>query len=528
MGGDRYIDSIILTTEQADTYQGFKPYGVGSPFMLEAIAASRLYARFKNTTAAPAVLTARTPAGHMQPLYGAQSAEFPAKGEPVAAGQWSSWFNIASICRFVHDEGIIATLPGAPEVEMQIARDAEGKDLVGDFKVPAGEAFVIPIDIAWNKDAKVRPSRERAADIINLAKSKWPAANGGKKPQKIAFYGSFIKQGPWVDELKDALGYNTQLPDKFTPLKRDGYFSHTPDAASIQKYAASLTPEQRANMRILSFGDEIQLGEIDYASPENLSKFRAWLQAKKITKEDLGGVDPASAPLAKTGDLHVIWYSHLFNEEQRFESFAANTKLAEQLFGPEVLTGANYSPHIAPQYYGPIYQWVDIFKHRGMKAFWTEDYIFSVPESPQMISWMFATMRCATKYNGQPIHMYVMPHAPGQTPANFRRSMLFAVGGGALDIDNFWIAPEENFTENFVAWKYHDTFRVLQESVFDSAEVEDISVGGKPRPARVAIVLSKATDFNEPQIPITPKDDPFAKLGTNIVSPGDVKQILCR
>src|SRR5205814_9954581 len=121
-------------------------------------------------------------------------------------------------------------------------------------------------------------------------------------------------------------------------LQRDGH-GFTYDADSIQKHAGSLTPEQRPNTRILSFGDKIQLGEIDYNSADNLARFRAWLQKKGVAKDDLG-VDPAAAPLAKTGDPRIVWYANLFNEEERFAPFAANTRLAEQLFHPEVLTGA--------------------------------------------------------------------------------------------------------------------------------------------------------------------------------------------
>jgi len=47
-----------------------------------------------------------------------------------------------------------------------------------------------------------------------------------------------------------------------------------------------------------------------------------------------------------------------------------------------VLTGANYSPHHLALYYGPVFQWVDNFKHGGMSMHWAEDYIFSVPEAP--------------------------------------------------------------------------------------------------------------------------------------------------
>ncbi len=525
--GDRLVDFIVLTTETKDTYTNFAGHGVGSPFILEAIAATKVYARFKNTTAAPATLKAQT-SGHLQPLYGGQNAEFPAKDQPVAPGQWSPWFNIASVCRLAHDDGVRLSLAPGTTFDVQVARDPAGQDLVGDMKVEDGEAVVIPIEIVWNKERKVLTSREHAQKVIAEAKTKWRTSNGGKKPEQIAYYGWFNNSNatPWVAQLKDALGYNTLLPDNYPHIKKDGYFQHAGDAAGIKAFAATLSPEKKANMRMLSFGDEIHLGEINYADPANLTKFRAWLQKKGITKDDLG-VDPAAAPFTKEGDPRVVWYSKLFNEEERFAEFAANTKLAEELLNPDVLTAANYSPHGAPQYYGPIYQWVDIFKYKGMKAYWAEDYIFSVPESPQMISWMFATMRCAIKYHDLPIHFYVMPHAPGQTPANLHRSMLFAVGGGAYDIDSFWVAPAENFTENFVDWHHTDSMRVIKESIYDSGEVEHVSVGGKVRPARVAVVLSKATDFNEPKVQVDPKSDPFAAQCTNFPQ-GGWQQTLCR
>jgi len=191
-----------------------------------------------------------------------------------------------------------------------------------------------------------------------------------------------------------------------------------------------------------------------------------------------------------------------------------------------VLTGANYSPHGAPQYYGPIYQWVDMFKHKGMSAFWTEDYIFSVPETPQIVGWMFATAHAGAKYHNIPIHFYVMPHAPGQVAEYLRRHMVYAVGAGSQHIDSFWVGPAESFTENFVSWAYPDSYRALHESIYDAGEVEDISVTGKLRQAPVAVVLSKATDFNERILPVDPKADSFAARGDKEFS--GFQQTLCR
>jgi len=516
--GDRMVDFIVLTTNPEDDYIGFKPYGIATPFANEALAATKLYMRFQNTTAAAAQVTLSR-SGHFQPQYGGASTKQPAA--PVAPGQWSEWFNIGPFVRLVHNEGVWVNLEGAAAIPVQIARDATGKDMAGDLKVPNGEPMVVPKEVTWDKAAKVRTSREHAAEVIALTK-KWRTSNGGKKPQEIAYYGAFGNT-EWGRDLKDALGYNTLLPDKYEHLKRDGYHQHVFGVDEIKAFAATVANKE--NFRVLSFGDEISLGEIDYNDPAMQTKFTAWLQAKKVTKEDIG-VEPAQAKLSKTGDARIMWYSNLFNEEERFAAFRASTEAAKAAIGPHVLTGANYSPHHLALSYGPVFQWIDIFKHNGMNMFWAEDYIFSVPEVPQILSFMFAQMRAGTKYNKQPIHFYVMPHAPGQTAGNLRRSMVHAVGAGAAQIDSFWVGPEENFTENFVAWGYNDTFRVLRESILDSGEVEKVSVNGQVRPGRVAVVLSKATDFNESRLKIDKAKDPFMARSKN--APATIQQIICR
>jgi len=142
-----------------------------------------------------------------------------------------------------------------------------------------------------------------------------------------------------------------------------------------------------------------------------------------------------------------------------------------------------------------------------------------------MISWMFAMQDCAIKYNKQQIHMYIMPHAPGQIPSFFRRSMVYAVGAGARHIDNFWVAPAETFTENSIGWTYTDMFRVLHESIFDSAEAEPYQLNGTPRTNRVAIVLSRATDFNERQTVPDYAKDQFLSMTPNAKQQGAMQDI---
>lgn len=517
--GDRCLDFVVLTTNPNDEYQGFKPYAVGSPFTLEALAATQLYARFRNTAATPAKL-AVSRAGHYQPNYGGANAQFPE--QPVAPGQWSPWFNVGPFCRLVHDEGLTVTLAGAPSIPLQFARGANGQDVVGDLQVASGEVVVVPLDVTWNTAARVKSSQQHAADVVAKSKS-WRKANAGKKPKETLFFGAFGGSEPWVGQLKHTLGYNTHLPDGFEQSPWLGSHNHHFGADSIQKFAATL--KDKSKQRFISFGDEISLGTINYNDPANLAKFRAWLKSRGVTAAQLGQPVDQATLMAK-GDPRLVWYSNLFNEEERFGLFRASTEAARSAIGPQVLTGANYSPHHLALCYGPVFQWVDVFKHNGMSMFWAEDYIFSVPEAPQIMSWMMATARCGVKYNGQPIHMYIMPHSPGQIAPLLRTDTLAAVGYGARHIDSFWVAPEERFTENYVAWGYDETFRAIHESIYDTAEAETLTVGGKVRPARVAVVIGKATDFHESRLQVEKSKDPLASRCRN--APATLNQILCR
>lgn len=526
--GKRFLDFVVLTTEPGNTYEGFKPYGVASPFTLEALAKTRLFVRFKNSSAAPAQLKLRTPTGHYQPNYGSRATEIPEAG-PVPPGQWSPWVNIGPFCRLVHDEGIVVSLPAASgPIEIEAARDAAGKEPAGAVKLPEGETFIVPLDIVWNKQKTIFASQARAEELTRLAKTAWRTRNGGRKPQSILYYGASNQlDRPWAAALKDALGYNTLLPDAYPHAAVDGYHQHCHNPGELKAYVDRLTDAQKKAMKVMSFGDEISLGEINWADPAMQTKFTAWLKARGVTAADLGGVAPDAAKLADRGkNRRVGWYAQTFNEEERFGFYRDLTSQTKAFLGPQVETGANYSPHHMPMYYGPIYQWIDIFKQNGMTMYWAEDYVFSVPMPPQIISWMLATVRCGVKYNKQKVHFYVMPHAPGQRADFLRRSMIYAPGAGVNHVDNFWVAPPESFTENSVAWGYTDTFRAIHESIFDTAEAEPLLAGATVRPGRVAVLLSKATDHNERLAQIPKAQD--ALMATCKNAPATIQQIIGR
>lgn len=141
-----------------------------------------------------------------------------------------------------------------------------------------GDVLILPIDVAWNLDAKIKTSKQNAEEITALAKTQWRRANGGKKPSQLAYYGAFAKrpgQDSWINALKDSLGYNTQLPDTYSHLERDGYHQHTHSTAEIQSYTSKLSEKDKKNFRILSFGDEIHIAKINYGDAKYVDLFRA-------------------------------------------------------------------------------------------------------------------------------------------------------------------------------------------------------------------------------------------------------------
>lgn len=536
--GDRFVDFVLLTTNHEDTCIGWEKHGQAkSPFMFEAIHSTPIYFRFKNVARAPAKARLFTHFGHFTWHCAPKRGLVPDKA--VAAGQWSPWVNINRIVELVTDEGLQVTLiDGASEgraaqqapglvggnvnVPVEFALDSSGRNPIGSLNVPNGETIHVPIDITWNKQKKLRLSKDISAELVKLSKtSQWRKASP-TKPKHIAFYGSFSRgDNPWAMTLKDALGYNTLLPAGKQTLEVDGYFQHLRNPQSIQQFAETLG-DKRKNFRVCSFGDEISLGRINFADPKYIEPFRAWLKQKKLTAAEI------RMPLEKAtldGNNRLKWYANLFSAEQRFAHYRSLTATARKAFGPQVLTGANYSPHHDVMYYGNHLQWIDAFKHRAMSMFWTEDYIFMVPELPQTMSFLMARAQCAVKYHRQPIHMYVMPHQPGQPAEYFRRNTLLSIGAGAKHIDNFWVGPQENYSENYVSWQYPQTFQAIFEAMHDTAAVESLLVDSRPRPARIAVITGKSTALNEDMVEVKVQDDKFLRM-SHIA--GKVHQNICR
>jgi len=294
-------------------------------------------------------------------------------------------------------------LPRAREFGLQFARDEAGKDLVGDMKAISGEP-VRRADRHHLEQGRQGPSEPRLGPPKSSRTAK-PGAGptAARKPKEILYYGAFSGNEDWVHELKAAIGYKRCCRTITTKSSAPAGIKHAHDIKQIEAFASKMMPEQKANFRIMSFGDEISLGQHQLQDPKLNNKFRVLAQGRKESRRRTSAFEPDQANLTPYSNRGLTalgspaWFTQQFNEEERFAAYRAMTQRTKELIGPHVLTGANYSP-IMVLYYGPIYQWVDIFKQQGMTMFWAEDYVFSVPEVPQIVSWSLAQARCAVKY----------------------------------------------------------------------------------------------------------------------------------
>jgi hypothetical protein len=123
--------------------------------------------------------------------------------------------------------------------------------------------------------------------------------------------------------FKDALGYNTLLPDAYAHAPIDGYHQHCHSPDELKSYVGKLSEAEKKSFKVMSFGDEIALGEIAWADPAMQTKFTAWLKARGITAEDLGGLAPEAAKLADRSanwarrvTMSAQWSWPVLSEEQ--------------------------------------------------------------------------------------------------------------------------------------------------------------------------------------------------------------------
>lgn len=258
---------------------------------------------------------------------------------------------------------------------------------------------------------------------------------------------------------------------------------------------------------LVSLGDEIAL-HLKTPEDEVNERFRDALKSKGFSPRELLS-DQAWSSVQDQGEAaqwdavtvdplperpRQFYESAMFRYGLWMEELATRTSaLEKENPGKQVLAGANFSPHM--NVWPDTRQWVEPFRRKAMTMTWTEDWWWQLPEcSPQVYGWLLTGLRLGGSYHNLPMQYYIMPFR-GNSPDNIRRQHALAFSQGAKIINHFVVDGQ-----SLITWDYIDyiesprTFQALHDMIRDAGAVEDRLYSAQPAKARIAIMLSPASD----------------------------------
>jgi hypothetical protein len=328
---------------------------------------------------------------------------------------------------------------------------------------------------------EIRTQKE-VLDWLNAEVAKFPKV--GSVPKRMPFYGimgfgSAHLAFPEARQLALALGDNTTVD---AAGKKRELVAHW-DNPSVEwaKGKEKARPGGFDDLAIVSYGDEIHLPAVPLTDAE----LTAWLK-------DRGVAFDGAVKYTTDKKDPLYYYSQIAAKEKGGKKFAEGTAYYKS---KGVLTGANYSPHA--NYLVTEIDYVRPFKLRAMSMPWTEDYAWQIAEfSPQVVGYLVSGLRAGAKYDDLPIHMYVMPHSPGQVPSEFRQSFYASIAHGAKMINYFCATPSAvGYTENYVDSYDLKMWRQIHKCTHEAGIFEDYVLDGKVRPAKVGLLLSSVDEL---------------------------------
>ena len=425
--------------------------------------------------------------------------------EYLKPGEQSGWVPMGNVIDSLNDS---QWFPQA-----QYKGKAEGVHLRLEFAVPDGKGglrvvkdttvkgpaqnlspacFDIPGVVNPSSElAKIRSARywppvirtqKEVLDCLNAEVAKFPKK--GSVPKRFLIYNIMGFSGvlsafPEARQLALALGDNTMTGQEGKKRQLVAHWGD-PSLDWIKKEEAS-RKGGFGDLHIVSYGDEIHLPQLPLTNDE----FAAWLTARGVKYD--GKVEFMVKP------NHPLWYySQIAAKEKGGKKYAEGTAYYKS---QGVLTGANYSPHA--NFLVSEIDYIRPFKLRAMSMPWAEDYAWQIAEfSPQVMGYLTSGLRAGAKYDDLPIHMYVMPHSPGQLPNEFRRSFYTAVAHGSKMVNYFCATPSAvGYTENYVDSYDLPMWKQIHACTHEAGIIEDYVMDGKVRPAKVGLLLSSVDEL---------------------------------
>ncbi|HTU19999.1 MAG TPA: beta-galactosidase trimerization domain-containing protein [Gemmataceae bacterium] len=531
----RNLDLVYLTRDTADAWRAHYARRTKLYPLLDAFRDSRgprYEVRFTNRGEKPADF-------HITHVYnrlpwGVSEAE-PVRG--VAAGASSAWIplRMQDTAHFS-----LVSFSGSPR-----AFDVEIRPVGGraERKLSGAETVRVYLPPYPGKgDKAITPIEEIDAVLAMLKKA--PAI--GKKPTQPLCFGGWMPiglenvYGRKYAELYAALGFRSlhpalSGPAVFSNLKEAGVppskswaasgYRNPPTPSNIEK---ALQTTQRyglqGKLRFFDYGDEIAFSEwmqlriqndIDQAAREKRKikpinvVARLWFDWLRANRPDVkltdywldkwgpfnvGRVRPDSSAAAAAANPRLYVDSLLFYEDTAIRFVADGMKEVKKALGDDVLCGANYACH--PFYYPHSTMYVKWFRQGAADFGRHSEYFWQVGQAGPMINGYIAEhFRAGLRDNPNGVlRQYTMPHAPGNTDANFLRSAFTHLAHGATMLDFFGIGMNETFTENHIDHRAHSRYRVLRDVTHAVGFVEDLLPTSRPVPSPVAMLVSASTE----------------------------------
>jgi len=421
------------------------------------------------------------------------------ESEYLKPGETSGWAPLGPAVDSLYNSQWIATAqsfgkPGPLNLKLEFAipdgkgglkiiREAlaTGAGITSTFDIPGNVAPNAALMAALKERfwlPEIRTQKE-ALDWLYAEVQKFPKK--GNTPKRMHIYNiggfSLMLNTEEGRKLALALGDNTAV-DQEGKKRYLAVHWRNPSLPVIEKQYEAV----KDSLWGVSYGDEIHLPAVAPSDDE----FAAWLKARGVSPE--GAVYKTVAADKK----HPLYfYSQLCAKEKGGQPFV---KATEFFAKHGVRTGANYSPHA--NYLINEMDYVRPFKMKAMSMPWSEDYVWQIPEfSIQVTGYLTSGLRAGAKYHNQPIHMYILPHSPGNTPRSFRRSFYTAIGNGATIINYFCASPSAvGATENHVETADLGMWRQIHDCTQEAGIFEDYVLDARVRPAKVGLLLSPVDD----------------------------------
>jgi hypothetical protein len=492
------------------------------------------------------------------PLEGGKNGDWTNATAPGAA---SPWYDLGptmntdstSPFRFLAFTNGAAVEPGKHGPRLQtpsqpfavdIALKPDEKAIVRSFAIEPGEAALAVLVQPDLRRPEGVANTKKATDLfVELIRELNKEPRLGPLPKKLRLFGdtcspyaTFIDASTLETAMafREALGLNTvhSYSPQMAPAaaawgKRRGGFVERSlmffYAQNVTGVVASIRERKLENQAYcLSFGDEIGLPAVNGNDTNTVEAFHAFLRKRGETPQSLGlagweQVKPLAAlsadvavqigvlPEAKKADAagleglkRLYWHSAAFRTEQGIALFAEKTRTLKATLGDAVHASANLGG-MHPFYWMNQASFIEAFKGKAMSLAWSEDYTYCQPEASRLVAeFQAAYLRKGASYHDTPMMFYCMPHWPGNNPGQLLQNAVLEWGQNVKDLDFFCVGPDIWFTENYIAARGGlSMFRMVRTISGMAGLLEDHLLPARPEPARIAMLLSEASDVWE-------------------------------